>query len=81
MWGKHHRVSYVSQMVGKVDNVLETVAGNDSQFVQHSTLYSVDMIPYLAKPHKRAGYLPLGLILSKSFVINSLSAMSRSERL
>ena len=31
-------------MVGKVGNALETVSGNDGQFVRHSTLYSVDMI-------------------------------------
>ena len=30
-------------MVGKVGNALETVSGNDGQFVRHSTLYSVDM--------------------------------------
>ena len=31
-------------MVGKVGNVLETVPGNDGQFVRHSMFYSVDMI-------------------------------------
>ena len=30
-------------MVGRVDNALETVSGNDGQFGRHSTLYSVDM--------------------------------------